>query len=206
VPAPQCRAGGRGLGRTYAVAACGVLLLAGCASLPPTTAGAPWLQHRAQLQAIDSYTLSGKIAVASAGQGFNAGIDWTTQGSTDNVVLRSPLGSAISSLGFDGQQLQLSTGDGKWSGDEAAARITNQLGFVPPVASLRYWLLGSPDPSGPAQETVDDAQRLTGLAQFGWQLAYTDYVQWQGQWLPRRITAQRDAVRLRLLISRWQIP
>jgi len=191
----------------FAVAASGVLLLlAGCASLPPAKPAAPWLERRDQLQAIESYTFSGKIAVASADQGFNAGMDWTAHGSTASVVLRSPLGSAISRLTFDGRQLQLSSGDTEWSGDEAATRIANQLGFVPPIGSLRYWLLGCPDPSGPAQETVDDAQRLSALAQFGWQLTYTDYVEWQGQWLPRRINAQRDAVRLRLLISHWQIP
>jgi outer membrane lipoprotein LolB len=190
----------------FAVAASAVLVLAACASLPPAKPGAPWLERRDQLQAIDSYTLSGKIAVASADQGFNAGMDWSTHESTVSVVLRSPLGSAISRLTFDGQQLKLSSGDTEWSGDEAATRIANQIGFVPPIGSLRYWLLGSPDPSGPAQETVDDAQRLSTLTQFGWQLTYTDYVEWQGQWLPRRINAQRDAVRLRLLISHWQIP
>jgi len=206
VPAPQCRAVGCGPGRTLAVAAFGVLLLYGCASLPPTTPAAPWLQRRAQLQAIESYTLSGKIAVANADQGFNAGMDWTAHESTASVVLRSPLGSAISRLTFDGTQLRLSSGDTEWSGDEAATRIASQIGFVPPIGSLRYWLLGSPDPSGPAQETVGDAQRLTALTQFGWQLSYTDYVEWHGQWLPRRINAQRDSVRLRLLISQWQIP
>lgn len=207
VPAPQCRAVGCGFGRTFAVAAiAALLLLAGCANLPPGKPAAPWLERRNQLQAIESYTLSGKIAVASAGQGFNAGMDWTAKGSTASILLRSPLGSAISRVTFDGQQLQLSSGDTQWSGDEATTRITEQIGFVPPVASLRYWLLGSPDPSGPAQETVDDAQRLSGLSQFGWQLSYTDYVEWQGQWLPRRINAQRDAVRLRLLINHWQMP
>jgi len=191
----------------FAAAASAVLLLlCACVSLPPAKPAAPWLERRGQLQAIDSYTLSGKIAVASAGQGFNAGMDWTTHGSAASVVLRSPLGSAISRLDFDGQQLQLSSGDTEWSGDEAATRIANQIGFVPPIGRLRYWLLGSPDPSGPAKETVDDAQRLSALAQFGWQLTYTDYVEWQGQWLPRRINVQRDAVRLRLLISHWQIP
>ena len=81
------------------------------------------------------------------------------------------------------------------------------LGFEPPLTSLRYWLIGVPDPAVPgAIETLDDAQRLSQLQQGDWQIAYGEYMQSGERTLPRRIAVQRGALRLKLRVSNWQLP
>ena len=45
-------------------------------------------------------------------------------------------------------------------------------GFDPPLDSLRYWVLGVPEPGHPAQESLDALQRLASLEQDGWQIQY----------------------------------
>jgi len=89
--------------------------------------------------------------------------------------------------------------------DSAAARaeLKTRLGFDAPLASLRYWILGVPDPSGPADEVVDVKQRLTGLQQNGWQIEYADYVAVRGEWLPGRMTLRFADVRVRLIVDHW---
>jgi outer membrane lipoprotein LolB len=79
----------------------------------------------------------------------------------------------------------------------------SKLGFEPPLASLRYWVLGVPDPSHAADEVLDAEQRLATLRQDGWQVDYGNYSSVDGQWLPSRLTLKRDDVRVRLLVDGW---
>ncbi len=92
--------------------------------------------------------------------------------------------------------------------DSAAAHadLATRLGFDPPLSSLRYWILGVPDPTQPATEELDQRQqRLQGLTQAGWHIDYTLYVAVGGESLPARLTLQRDTVRVRLLVDDWQL-
>ena len=87
-----------------------------------------------------------------------------------------------------------------------AAALAERLGFDPPIASLRYWVLGVPDPAQPASESLDPAQqRLTALTQDGWHVDYQSYMSANGEPLPARLTLLRDAVRVRLLVDDWQL-
>jgi len=88
----------------------------------------------------------------------------------------------------------------------AHAELAARLGFDPPLASLRYWVLGVPDPAQPATESVDPAQqRLSELTQSGWRVQYQSYASAGSEVLPARLTLQRDTVRVRLLVDGWQI-
>src|SRR6202000_1342771 len=76
--------------------------------------------------------------------------------------------------------------------DAARADLEARLGFDPPLGSLRYWIIGVPDPGSPPKEPVDPhQQRLQSLQQNGWQIDYTDYMPNGSNWLPSRLTVQR---------------
>jgi outer membrane biogenesis lipoprotein LolB len=63
-----------------------------------------------------------------------------------------------------------------------------------------------PDPRSPAEETLDsEAQRLSALSQSGWHIDYTAYTSVASQALPSRLTLQREAVRVRLLVDEWHL-
>jgi outer membrane lipoprotein LolB len=62
---------------------------------------------------------------------------------------------------------------------------------------------GVPDPAHPADEVLDDSQRLATLRQDGWQIDYSKYTTVAGQWLPSLITLKRADVRVRLLVDGW---
>ena len=109
-------------------------------------------------------------------------------------------------LQFDGTTLQMTASDGTLlDGAAAHAELVRVFGFEPPLASLRYWLLGVPDPAAEASETLDATQRLQNLQQLDWQIAYGDYVPEAGFWLPQRVSLQRGALRLKLIVTRWQL-
>jgi len=182
-------------------------VLAGCRTLPPAPpTGAVWEVRRPQLQSLQHFALRGRVAVAAGSEGFNASLRWTQEGNRSQVTLEGPLGVGGAQLTASGDDLTVVTSRGERIESAAAhAELAARLGFDPPLASLRYWVLGVPDPGPPASESLDAAQqRLAALTQAGWQVEYQSYSSASGETLPARMTLQRDAVRVRLLVDDWQ--
>jgi outer membrane lipoprotein LolB len=188
-------------------AAVGLLLLlsAGCATLPPP-APLSWPERRSVLQQLEGFRLRGRVAVAAGQGGFNANLRWAQRGGDASIDLAAPLGIGAAHIEQQGAGLVVTTSRGVRLADgEARDAVQREFGFQPPFASLRYWLLGAADPSLPAEETLDGAQRLARLVQDGWTIEYADYQPRVGQWLPYRLTLRRDAVRVRLLVQEWRL-
>lgn len=184
-----------------------VAWLAGCQTMPAMrepTAPIPWDARRAELQQRDRFELRGRVAVAAAGQGFNARLRWEQAGTKAQLALDGPLGVGGVQVVSDGATLTVANSKGERLDSEAArSELTNRLGFEPPIDSLRYWVLGVPDPSQPAEETLDSDQRLVSLQQNGWQIDYTKYVAVGNRWYPQKMTLKRGDVRVRLVVDNW---
>ena len=190
-----------------ALAAACVSLMVGCPSLPqrPPVEPQSWDARRAELQARGTFELAGRVAVAAGEEGFNARLRWQQSGSVSELALDGPLGAGGLRLTSDGTQLVLTSARGeRLDADAARAEVERRLGFEPPLGSLRYWVLGVPDPASAATEQLDSEARLARLEQNGWNIEYTSYAPVEGRWLPQRLTLRRDDVRVRLLIERWQ--
>lgn len=192
--------------RPWAPVAATLLILAGCRTAPAPSPEAPsWQLRQPQLQARQHFELKGRVAVAAGGQGFNARVRWTQDGARSQVALEGPLGAGGVQITSDGNDLEILTANGARLESEAArAELAAHLGFDPPLASLRYWILGVPDPGTPSTETLDPAQQhLASLEQDGWRIDYGGYTAVGGEWLPQRLTLQRADVRVRVLVDDW---
>lgn len=197
--------------RASLLAGLGALLLAACATVPEpspvaTPAALDWPQRRAQLQQRAGFTLKGRLAVAAGDEGFSAGLRWQQRDRDGLIELDGPFGVGGLRLQVRGEALELTTSRGeRLDGDAARGELERRLGFALPLASLRYWVRGVPDPAAAADERVDpEAPRLVGLAQGGWTVDYAAYVEdpTAGA-LPRRLSAVREGTRLRLVIEAW---
>lgn len=189
-------------------AALAIATVSACHTAPPAPpAGAAWDVRRPELQARSHFELKGRVAVAAGNEGFNANLHWTQDGARSFVTLEGPLGVGGAQVTATGQELSLVTSRGeRMDSDAAHAALESRLGFDPPLSSLRYWVLGVPDPGSPFTEAVDaQTQRLSALTQAGWHVDYTAYSAVGSQSLPSRLTLQRDAVRVRLLVDDWQL-
>jgi outer membrane lipoprotein LolB len=189
-------------------AALAVAALAGCRTAPVSLpSGAGWEARRPQLQALAHFELKGRVAVAAGNEGFNASLHWLQDGARSQLSLAGPLGVGGAEVSASGEELNLVTSRGEHLDSEAAhAALAAHLGFDPPLSSLRYWVLGVPDPGAPATEALDrQAQRLSALMQAGWRIDYTEYRAVGADALPARLTLQRDTVRVRLLVDEWQL-
>ena len=183
------------------------LALAACQTVPVSPAPSiAWSVRRPALQNLSRFGLNGRVAVAVGHQGFNAGLRWTQAAAVTRLALTGPLGAGGVEVTADGGDLTVVTSRGKRLGNaDARAELEDKLGFEPPLASLRYWVLGVPDPGAPASVQLDSQQRLTALTQDGWRIDYNAYMPVGAEWLPRLLTLQRAQVRVRMVVDGWQL-
>ncbi len=183
------------------------LALAGCQSVPvPPAPSVAWSVRRSELQALARFHLTGRVAVAVEKRGFNANIRWAQSGTRARMVLSGPLGADAAQVTANGASLSVVTPHGRHLGDAAAREVlVRQLGFEPPLQSLRYWVLGVPDPGSPASIVLDAEQRPVRLDQDGWSIDYSAYMSVGAAWLPRLMTVQRAGVRLRMVVDEWRL-
>jgi outer membrane lipoprotein LolB len=189
----------------------GSALLAACVTPPraPATVTLDADAQRAFLQQLQAFELSGRIAGAVGKEGFSAQLDLAQRGQRARLGLRSPLGFGSATVEIDGREVQFRSSRGEsLSGPAALQALQARLGFEPPLASLRYWLLGVPDPAAPAgaPQSLEEGQ---SFEQDGWRITTRETLPTQAApgrlELPRRVTLERAPVRLRVLIERWKL-
>ena len=188
------------------------IALAGCKTLPEkpasagTTVAGDWGARKSELQGRQQFQFKGRVAVAAGGEGFNARLLWQQSGSQSFVALDGPLGAGGVQITQNGPSLTVTTSHGdRLDSDAAHGELKSKLGFDPPIGSLRYWVLGVPDPTQASQETLNAQHRLGGLKQEDWDISYEAYGESGSDMLPSRVTLQRQGVRIRLIVDGWTL-
>lgn len=195
---------------TLRVAACVlvVVALASCRTVPPRAvvgpgADAPWPEQRAALQSFDRYSLAGRVAVAANGQGFSANLRYAQLANRTELFLDGPLGIGGLRVELEGEDFEIATSRGEQlDGPAARAELERRLGFALPLQELRWWLVGIPAP-GEAVVNASDAGEIRDFSQAGWHVSINSREAGLGFSLPKRLTAERDGARLKLLVERW---
>lgn len=181
----------------------GALLLVGCAGTPrvPVTAGMPVDPAR-----VTEWLASGRIGVASGGDGGSGSFTWRQQQSRTSLDVRGPLGAGGLHVEADGGDLSVTGADGARV-DAAAAReaIRTRLGVDLPLDELRFWMLGLPAPGTEAQVEEHAGPPVRTIAQAGWSVRYDEFETAAGWSVPARLTATAGSVRLKAVIDDWRI-
>ena len=185
-----------------------VALLAACATMPPTVTegdNARFRLRQAELSALDSWQVTGRIAFKIADEGGTGAMTWAQAGRDMAFSFRGPLGAGAFNLDGSPPDLLLQTGNGDVQRlEDPETELRARFGWSAPFASLRYWMLGLPDPDNAAVTAVDEAGLLRKLDQAGWAVSYERYGA-GAPMLPRKLTLLRDEVRIRVIIDRWHL-
>jgi outer membrane lipoprotein LolB len=128
---------------------------------------------------------------------------WEQSAATSEVHLSGPfgVGALVLVLAPEGMSL-----NGAPPSDAVLEQVRTRLGFDPPLANLRYWLLGVPDPASPFELTRNSADRAQRLLQGDWTVDYERYAPVSGDWLPDRLVLNRAGVRVRIVVDHWTGP
>lgn len=194
-----------------------VLVTAGCSvvkTVDTPLTETDWAERSAVLAAAPNWSFSGRLGVKDliAGEATQANLRWVQDADATALRLSGPFGSGASEVLLTPRTLRVIDGDGEemleYSGSDAAERfLDDQLGWSFPADSTRYWVRGLADPAAPADLVFGDDGLLASIAQHGWQIAYDRYsIVASGISMPTRLEMQSERARLRIVISKWQIP
>ncbi len=194
-----------------------LILLNACSSTAPRPqAEQPPLldshQHRQQLSQLQHWLLEGKIGLRHPDNSGSANLQWQQRADDYRIHLSGPLGQGASQLRGSSRGVTLEqAGQPTRYAASAEQLLTDSFGWQLPVSHLYYWVRGIPSPLSPIDQQQQAADgTLQQLRQSGWQLSYSRFspqitTDNQPLYLPGKIVAQRDQLRLKLIIKRWQL-
>ncbi len=183
-----------------------LIALSGCQSTPQKTAGG--VQQEKHLYRATRWEAEGKIAIQMEDDRQSASFKWTQNKADYTVHLFGPFGQGTTWLRRTSHEVVLENAKtGTHKATSAETLMEDVLGWQVPVSNLQFWLRGLPAKQPkPAHLQRDPAGFLTHLHQEGWQVAYSRHENFDGWWLPTRIQAKRDDLKLTVVIKRWQLP
>ena len=180
-------------------------LLAGCLPAPapapvadPAAVAAAWQTRQAALAGRDRFSLLGRLAVK--GGGLSGQLRWDQEGAGYRLRLAGPLGAGALKIEGDGRETRIQGRDIDLVTTEPEQVLATRTGWMLPLAALRWWVLGLPEPGEPADLQLDGEGRLTGLVQRGWTLRFEGYDA-QTPALPALIEARRGEAQATLRVE-----
>lgn len=184
-----------------------LLMLSGCVTtsigvdLPDISS---WEQRQAVLGDLNAWQFNGRIAVKAGAEGFNGKFNWSQKEHTFSATVAGPLGMGTVRIDGGDRSIVLTDSDGVETVlIDAELELYDRYGWTIPVASLRYWALGIPDPRTPAETIVDPLGRLVQLRQNNWVVEISRYREVAGQEMPQILTATNANTRVRIAIHKW---
>lgn len=184
-------------------------LLASCAAPPlrPDSARLEMQQQRErQLRPLQSWSLSGRLAISGPNGNGSGTLDWQQDGGDFTFAVSAPVtGKTWTLSGDEGQARLVGLHAQAVEDDDAARLLQRELGWKVPVAELSSWVLGLRAPGAAEMRFREDGLPLE-IRQSGWKVEYRDYDESQVPPLPRRIFASQGEFGVRLAIRHWQTP
>jgi outer membrane lipoprotein LolB len=158
------------------------------------------------LNQINSFQISGKVAVQTSKDAGSASVDWIQHPNQFKITLTGPLGSHRVVLVGGPGKVTLETAEGKHlSASSPEELLARHWGFRLPVSYIKYWIRGLPVPGIASQPQYDASHRLISLTQQNWHIEYLDYTHKQLFDLPSRLSITSPSLRAKIIIYRWSV-
>lgn len=180
-----------------------LLLLLGmvaCATTPEMPVHEYRLADMYPLQQQRSWKFEGRLAIVDERESISAAVIWRHAAGSDDIELIGPLAQGHVLVSIKPEQVVIDDGDQRrvFAGN-ASEVVVDQLGVDMPVEAMRFWVLGVNDPSQPYLE------QRNGFIQDGWSIIFNDLQQQASRWLPKKIVANKNKTKIKLIIDQWDL-
>lgn len=180
--------------------AAAVFCLHGCSVTPEKPLQVFQLEGRQHLQQLQRWAFEGRLAVADEKDSVSLSIVWRHGLDQDDIELAGPLSQGRTKISVSPGQVTVDDGESRnvYYG-EAEQVFAEQLGVDIPVASLRFWVLGVNEPE---QSYIEQPG---GFNQAGWSVRYREMQNGSAEELPKKITAEKDKAKIKLIVDQWDM-
>jgi outer membrane lipoprotein LolB len=166
--------------------------------------------RRSALLAVSDWEMRGRIAFQNGQEGGQAKLQWWQTGTSSRIRLSGPLGAGTYEINWEPGRVSVTDAGGEQSleylGVVAAEQfMRDQLGWSFPAGSTRYWIMGLLDPAADGHENIGKDGQLQGLGQYGWDIRYERFAEFDGYALPTKVELNNGSATLRIVVSRWQL-
>ncbi|WP_180958318.1 lipoprotein insertase outer membrane protein LolB [Vibrio sp. vnigr-6D03] len=183
------------------------LLLSACTTLPEApNQPVDWVSHQKQLESLQEYALTGKMAYISESKRQSLSFYWKKTHNSEELRLTTLLGQTALLLNIDENGATVVTHEGDTyqhvSGNILIKRLT---GLSIPIDQLSEWIKGLPIDADYYQlneeNTLSDlTKQIDGQA---WELNFNKYTQQNEFVLPSSLTLVQDKTKLKIAVSKW---
>jgi outer membrane lipoprotein LolB len=148
----------------------------------------------------DHWVLDGRLALVDEKNSLSVSINWRHDDARDDIELVGPLGQGRVKVVVTPGQVIVDDGEVRSVYTGRAERVLrDQLGVEIPVSSLKYWVQGVNDPE------YGFSLESGGFYQDGWLVRYRELQQVDAQTLPRKMSAEKAAARIKLIVDQWTL-
>jgi outer membrane lipoprotein LolB len=180
-----------------------VFALSGCATVGTVSKPVELPDSPASLR---SWSLDGRIGAQATDKAWQASLYWEHAPAQDRLRISGPLSQGLVSIIVQKDLIYVNEGNGAETlSHDPDAWLRQRLGFAVPLTSLRFWVLGIPDPDHSFAMTSAGEDVAGGFRQAGWRI-YPEQVDNVDGWLlPRKIRAEGPGVKLKILADTWSL-
>ncbi|HEY8095815.1 MAG TPA: lipoprotein insertase outer membrane protein LolB [Methylobacter sp.] len=180
------------------VGVCLIYLLSAC-SVVPVEPGAHYSRAAMlHLYELEHWSFEGRLALTGQNDSWSANISWEHSPEVERIKLSGPMGQGAVVISLAGNVVTIDRGgDDVQTSRQPEEFINQQLGMFVPVRSLRYWVVGLPEPSRSYKDT--DA----GFNQAGWLSEYKQMQPVDDGAMPHKMMVMNSQVKLKLIIDHW---
>lgn len=168
-------------------------IVSGCASLPELA------DHGYTAKEQQKWEMEARVAVRASQDAWQADLVWTHDDGQDRLRLSGPLSQGLISIVVQKDLIYINEGDGhEYLAKDPDAALKARLGFSVPLKSLRFWMLGSPNP-----EEASIPLHEEGFVQQDWRISPSGRMSVNGRTLPERLVVEGADVRLKIIVDQW---
>jgi outer membrane lipoprotein LolB len=158
------------------------------------------LTSRQHLQQLQDWAFEGRLAVVDENDSVSLSIVWRHGQDRDDIELAGPLAQGRTKISVSPGQVTIDDGESRnvYLGEPEQV-FAEQLGVDMPVGALKFWVLGVNEPK------YSYAEQPGGFSQSGWLVIYREMQKANSEVLPKKITAEKDKAKIKLIIDQWEI-
>lgn len=183
-----------------ALVGCLIFLLSACSAVPVQPDVHYSRAAMLHLYELEHWSFEGRLALTGQNDSWSANISWEHSPEAEKIKLSGPLGQGAVVISLAGNVVTIDRGgDDVQSSTQPEEFINQQLGMFVPVRSLRYWVVGLPEPSRSYKDTD------VGFNQSGWLNEYKQMQPVDDGSMPHKMTVMNSQVKLKLIIDRWAL-